>query len=72
MKPLVQYCRWQGARLRLQGREETAVWGELVFTDGAVERVQRFRFELATRQLTLEEPDGGRILHLDDMGVVLK
>ena len=47
MKPLVYYCRWQGASLRLRGRDETAVWGQLVFPDGeSGERTQSFRFEL--------------------------
>lgn len=69
MKALVYYCRWQGAALRLRGRDETAVWGELVFNRDGTETSQRFRFELAARRLTLTGPDGDRTVILDDMGV---
>lgn len=72
MRPLVYYCRWQGAALRLRGRDETAVWGHLVFTDEAgAETLQLFRFELATAQLTLQKETGDVVLLLDEMGVAL-
>lgn len=73
MKPLVNYCRWQRAKLRLRGRDGEAVWGQLVFGAGSTgERVTKFRYELATQRLTLEEPDGTRTETLDEMGVIIK
>lgn len=70
MKPLVYYCRWQGASLRLRGRDEAAVWGQLVFTDDAgLEKTQDFRYELAASQLILFADGEKRVLVLDDMGV---
>jgi hypothetical protein len=70
MKPLVNYCRWQGAKLRLRGRDDTAVWGQLLFTtDDGDETAQDFRFNLRTWQITLESFDGEITLQLDEMGV---
>lgn len=72
MKPLVYYCRWQGAVLRLRGRDDTAVWGALVFTsENSDEVTQPFHYNLHTRQLTLTHPSGDQLLQLDDMGVVI-
>jgi hypothetical protein len=72
MKPLVYYCRWQEASLRLRGRGETAVWGQLVFTEeGGAERAQEFRYELQSRLLTLINQDGEETIQLDEMGVVV-
>ena len=70
MKPLVYYCRWQSAKLRLRGRDETAVWGHLVFAEDEGERTQFFRFNLKTSEITLTEDEGERTLVLDEMGVV--
>jgi hypothetical protein len=70
MKPLVYYCRWQGAKLRLRGRDETAVWGELVFVgEGGKEETQQFRFDLQKSELTLRQSEGERSILLDEMGV---
>lgn len=71
MKPLVYYCRWHEATLRLRGRDETAVWGHLVFREDGEEVLQSFRFNLETWQLTLEEPGGEKVVRLDEMGVVV-
>jgi len=72
MKPLVYYCRWQGAALRLRGRDETAVWGHLVFTTpNGTEQPQEFHFNLQTRQLILNKETGDETLELDEMGVVV-
>ena len=68
MKPLIYYCRWQGAKLRLRGRNESGVWGQLVFPAAGGERTQDFRFNLDTWALTLVEADGDRIILLDEMG----
>jgi hypothetical protein len=65
MKPLVLWCRWHGARLRLQGRDDEAVWGELAFAGGT----ERFRYELGPRRLIIGEGEGQRKLQLDEMGV---
>ncbi len=71
MKPLVYYARWQRAKLRLRGRDETAVWGHLVFTneDGTVQEKQ-FRFQLASQKITLYGEGDEQVLQLDEMGVV--
>lgn len=71
MKPLVYYCRWQGAVLRLRGRDETAVWGQLVFVEEEGERSQEFRFDLKTSTITLQTVGKPTIIKLDDMGVAL-
>ena len=65
MKPLVLYCRWQDAKLRLFGRSETAVWGELAFKDYS----EPFQFQLQEWLLTIGEGEGARTLQLDEMGV---
>ncbi len=71
MKALVYYCRWQGAKLRLRGRNETAVSGQLIFNQSTEqEQTQDFHFALKTRILTLQTESGSKILQLDDMGVV--
>jgi hypothetical protein len=67
MKPLVYWCRWHHARLRLQGRDETAVWGELAFET----ENRPFRFDLKNWQLTIGEGENKRIVTLDEMGVEL-
>ena len=72
MKPLVNYCRWQRAKLRLRGRDDSTVWGELVFHAGSPEeRLTRFRYELAARRITLEEAAGPVTQQLDEMGVIV-
>ena len=73
MKPLVFYCRWQGASLRLRGRSETAVWGELVFKDELEnETTQEFRFNLQSWELELKENDSSRLIKLDEMGTIVE
>ena len=72
MKALVYYCRWQGAKLRLRGRDEAAVWGQLVFvSDGGEEETQDFHFNLQSSQLTINRAEGEISLVLDEMGVPL-
>jgi hypothetical protein len=72
MKPLVYYCRWHEASLRLRGRDETAVWGHLVYkANTEQEELQEFRYELKTWRLTLKTPDGEETVQLDEMGTVL-
>jgi hypothetical protein len=65
MKPLVLWCRWHEAVLRLHGRDTTAVWGELAFAD----HDQPFHYHLPTRQLTLGTPPQQEIRFLDEVGV---
>lgn len=67
MKPLVLYCRWQGAKLRLMGRSETAVWGELAYEDHA----EPFHFQFQDRLLSIGEGEERKKLKLDEMGVVI-
>ncbi len=72
MKPLVNYCRWQGYVLRLQGRDETAVWGLLVQKKKEIETATPFRFNLKTWQLRLHPGANEEVVQLDEMGVVVK
>lgn len=71
MGPLVYYCRWLGAKLRLHGRDEGSVWGQLVMPDESDTRSERFRFDLKTWELTLGEGANQRRLQLDELGVVV-
>lgn len=73
MKPLVNYCRWNGAKLRLRARDDQFLQGQLVFVgeDGG-ENLQDFRYELANARLTLFKESGDRLLFLDEMGIVIK
>ncbi len=71
MKPLVYYCRWHEASLRLRGRDDAAVWGHLAYNANTEsEELQEFRFELKTWRLILQTPDGEEIVQLDEMGTV--
>jgi hypothetical protein len=65
MKPLVFWCRWHNARLRLHGRSETAVWGELAFLLDK----QPFHFDLQSWVLRIGEGETARQVRLDEMGV---
>jgi hypothetical protein len=65
MKALVYWCRWHEAKLRLRGRDETAVWGELLFATES----RPFHFKLQTRELTVGSGTTARHIHLDEMGV---
>lgn len=72
MRPLVYYCRWRGAKLRLRGRDNAAVWGELVYTtEKSGERVEPFRYDLERQAITLITDKGEIREVLDDMGVVV-
>ncbi len=70
MGPLVYYCRWREAKLRLRGREEPFVWGELAFSDAGGAHVEQFRFNTATGELFLQRAEGWARLQLDELGVV--
>ena len=72
MGPLVYYCRWREAKLRLRGREEPFVWGELAFSHTASEsaHTEPFRFNTVTGELFLQRADGWARLQLDELGVV--
>ena len=73
MKSLVYYARWEGAKLRMRGRSETAVWGQLVYTDAdGNERLKLFHFDLKSWQITVGEGDDKQTVQLDEMGTVLK
>ncbi len=69
MGPLVYYCRWRGAKLRLRGRDDQFVWGQLAITDEAGERVESFLFNSRTWELFLGEGDSQTRLQLDELGV---
>jgi hypothetical protein len=71
MGPLVYYCRWRGAKLRLSGRDDRFVWGRLVYEDEGGQRQERFRFDLETWELELGESGIVMRLQLDELGVVV-
>lgn len=70
MGPLVYYSRWQGAKLRLAGRDERFVWGFLVTVLDEGEQLQPFRFDNQNWELYLGEGEQQQRLRLDEMGVV--
>lgn len=72
MKPLVNYCRWQGMSLRLRGRDDTAVWGHLVQQQEDEKISTPFHFDLNTRRLILHPGASEEIIQLDEMGVIVK
>ena len=65
MKPLVLWCRWHEATLRLHGRDESSVWGQLVFAD----ETETFSFDLHSWRLTIGQEPEARQVQLDEMGV---
>ena len=65
-KPLVYWCRWHTASLRLAGRDDDAVWGEFAYDDGEAER---FHFNLETWKLTRWLDGEEVVAQLDEMGV---
>ncbi len=70
MKPLVYFCRWQGASLRLRGRDDMAVWGQLIYSSqSGEESAQQFHFDLHASRLTLQQENGPLSIILDEMGV---
>ncbi|WP_374686905.1 hypothetical protein [Promineifilum sp.] len=71
MGPLVYYCRWRGAKVRLHGRDDAAVWGELVTQEEGRERVETFHFDLRTWELRLQAEGEATVLQLDELGVVV-
>jgi hypothetical protein len=68
MKPLVFYCRWQSATLRLRGRGDGVIWGELVYKDGST---KPFHYNLNDWFLRLGEGENMKELYLDEKGVVV-
>ncbi len=65
-KPLVNWCRWHNAALRLAGHDEQSVWGELAFEDT---RTEAFRFDMFSWQLTRQTEQGSVVECLDEMGI---
>jgi len=72
MGPLVYYCRWQGAKLQLQGRDGHWVWGFLAYEADGHSMSEPFRFDSRARLLYLGEGDDRPPLQLDEMGVVVR
>lgn len=71
MGPLVYYCRWREAKLRLRGRAEPFVWGELAFNDpDNGDHTEQFQFDTVTLELFVQRADGWARLQLDVLGVV--
>lgn len=65
-KPLMYWCRWHNATLRLRGKDDNAVWGEFAYDDGEVDR---FHFNLETWKLRRWVDDAETEAQLDEMGV---
>lgn len=70
MGPLVYYCRWHNAKLRLRGRDGQVVRGELIFLESGQEKAQPFRFDQRTWELWVVDNGVERYLQLDELGVV--
>ena len=65
-KPLVHWCRWHSASLRLAGRDDQFVWGEFGFAE---DRAEPFRFDMVNWSLT-RTVDGVEVVELlDEMGL---
>jgi len=71
MKPLIFWCRWNETKLLLHGRNPASVWGVMKYWKEN-DRTVKFSFQLKERILTLGEPDNQIILHLDEMGTLIK
>jgi hypothetical protein len=72
MKPLVYYCRWQRASLRLRGRDATAVWGQLVqTTPEGIEKTNDFRYLLESSEIFVDNGEGEVYHRLDGKGIPL-
>ncbi len=65
-KPLVHWCRWNSASLRLAGRDERFVWGEFGLAE---DHAEPFRFDMITWELTRTTADGEVVEMLDEMGI---
>ncbi len=65
-KPLVNWCRWNSASLRLAGHDEQAVWGELAYAN---DQAEPFRFNMHTWQLTRTTTTGDVTETLDETGI---
>lgn len=70
MKPLVLWCRWHDATLRLRGRDEGAVWGEFFYEER--QETERFHFDLNSRILTRGQGEDATSVTLDEMGVAVE
>lgn len=71
MGPLVYYCRWRGAKLKLRGRDDRAIWGHLALPDESGDRLEPFSFDLHTWELILGAGEDEVRLQLDELGVVV-
>jgi hypothetical protein len=70
MKPLVYYCRWQRVSLRLRGRDEGAIWGQLVQkTPEGAEEARNFRYFFESSELIVKNGDEEHSFRLDEKGI---
>lgn len=65
-KPLILWCRWHNAVLRLRGKTEAELFGELAFPEGDAEP---FSFNMLTWRLTRTSEGEERVAVLDEMGI---
>lgn len=70
MKPLVYYCRWHTAKLRIRDRDSHSMWGDLVLLEED-NRLVPFHYDLVTWVLILEEDGVQKQMKLDAMGVTV-
>ena len=66
-KPLILWCRWNDASLRLRGKDNINLVGELVFDDDMVEP---FTFNMHTWTLTRTSGSREIVQQVDEMGIV--
>ena len=65
MKPFAHWAIHKQQKIRIAGRSDTEVWGNLVGPDG---QSSSFRYAPDSRRLTIGEGPSQRVLVLDDYG----
>ena len=65
MKPLTHWAIHHQIKLRLGGRDDVELWGELVSRDGSS---RPFRFNRRTLQLVIGRGQDQRTIQLDEYG----
>jgi hypothetical protein len=65
MKPLAHWAIHHQQKIRIAGRNQSEIWGQLAGSDGTV---RPFRYAQNILQLMIDEGDACRVLHLDAYG----
>jgi len=65
MKPLTHWAIHYQQKMRLRGRNDADLWGELIGPDG---NIRPFRYKRQARRLIIDEAGERRYLQLDHYG----